>query len=680
MFVLKDITLEFGGRRLLDSVGWMVKPGDRVALIGGNGVGKSTLMKIIAGHLEPDAGEVNVPKGSTFGYLPQDGITYGGQSLIDEVRSVFSELLDMDEQLRELEEKLSQIEEADEEYETLLSRYGALQEHFRHQDGFRMDVEVGRVLEGLGFSKEDWQKPCEHFSGGWQMRIALAKLLLRQPSLLLLDEPTNHLDLEARNWMKDYLNDYPSAVVLVSHDRHFLDVVVRRCTELFAGKLTDYYGNFTNYEIKREQRFTVLRETKRRQDEEIAKIERFIERFRYKATKATQVQSRIKQLAKIERIEIPPSPPEVSFSFPEPPRSGRIVLELKGIHKAYGDNKVLRGIDWKLERGERVALLGINGAGKSTLMRIMADQDSFEGERVLGHLADIGFFAQDQRSVLDPKHNVLQSIESVAHVDVFPKLRTLLGSFLFRGDDVYKKVSVLSGGERSRLAMARMLLQPYNVLLLDEPTNHLDIHAQKVLLQALKKFSGTIVFVSHDRHFIEELATSVVEVDAGKAHHFLGSYEEYRHTKERMGEAVGDQDGVRWTTVHQDNRTHSAPTTSSPAHSKQSTKKQEGSDEREERRQSYSEKQAVQREFTRRRRQLEKKIETGEQTLEEQETRLAALEELMSAPSFYDNYEQATQSTQEYQTLKKQVEEGYVAWEVLQEELQTLLAEQKVEV
>ncbi|TNE44173.1 MAG: ABC transporter ATP-binding protein [Deltaproteobacteria bacterium] len=672
MFVLQDVSLQFGGRYLLDDVAWQVREADRVALIGGNGVGKSTLMKIIAGQLTPDAGNVSAPKGSTFGYLPQDGITFEGRSLMDEVRSVFAEILNTEKELRALEERLASVDESDPDYENLLKRYGSLQENFRARDGFRIDAEISRVLGGLGFSQQDHEKACEKFSGGWQMRIALAKLLLRRPSLLLLDEPTNHLDLEARDWMKEYLSDYPSAIVLVSHDRFFLDEVVKRCTELFGGKLTDYHGNFSFYEKERDRRYEVLLEQKRRQDEEIEKIERFIERFRYKATKATQVQSRVKQLEKIERIVIPPPPPEVRFSFPDPPRSGKLVMELNEIHKSYGDNHVLRGVDFSLERGERIALVGVNGAGKSTLMRIMAEQEEFQGERTLGYKVDLGFFAQDQRSVLDPSHTVLQSIESVCPIDMVPRLRSLLGCFLFRGDDVYKKVAVLSGGERSRLALARMLLQPYNLLLLDEPTNHLDIVAQKVLLNALQSFAGTIVFVSHDRHFIEQLATSVVEVQDGVARRFSGTYQDYIYEKIKLGETVGEADGVRWTTVHETDEAIDQLPMPTNASTKEATP---ADNEREARRRSYAEQQQLQREFTKRKRYLEKQIGSLEAALEEQEEQVASYEEQMADPSFYDDFEKASEVTQTYQALKGKVEQDYASWESLQEDLLLLLEE-----
>jgi ATP-binding cassette subfamily F protein 3 len=610
---------------------------------------------------------------------------FEGKTLIDEVRSVFADLISIESELQDLEIRLAQTSACDPDYPAILARYGSLQEHFRQGNGFRIDSDIGQILCGLGFTTDDWLKPCEHFSGGWQMRIALAKLLLRRPSMLLLDEPTNHLDLQARDWMKEYLEDYPSAIVLVSHDRHFLDVVVKRCTELYNGQLTDYHGNFSYYEIERERRYAALEEAQRRQHEEIEKIERFIERFRYKASKASQVQSRVKQLEKIERVELPPPPPQVRFKFPEPPRSGRIVMELQGICKSYGDNHVLQSINWQIERGERIALIGVNGAGKSTLLRILAGTESYTGERILGYQVDIGFFAQDQRQILDPNHTVLQSLESISPYDMVPRLRTMLGSFLFRGDDVDKKVSILSGGERSRLAIAHILLQPHNLLLLDEPTNHLDINAQRVLLDALRSFSGTIIFVSHDRYFIEKLATSVVEVSQRHIEKYIGGYGDFLHTKQMLGLQHQADHGIQWTTAHREQTTprdKHIPTTSptstvSLTSAKLSSPTNDNIPNAQElRRKRYDEQQRVQREFSRRKRIIEKQIENLEISLEAQESHIAKLEIEMSKQGFYDNYESASAIAEDYRASKSQIETDYAQWELLQEELQSLLEEE----
>ena len=392
------------------------------------------------------------------------------------------------------------------------------------------------VLKGLGFSLADQQRKTEEFSGGWQMRIALAKLLLARPNLLLMDEPTNHLDLPARNWLEEYLADYPGSVVLVSHDRYFLDATVKRITEVGLKTLTDYHGNYSHYVTEHTARMERLREAHRRQSEEIEKAEVFINRFRYTATKAKQVQSRIKLLDKVERIEIPPERKKIRFKFPESPRPGRVVLELKGARKAYGDNVVLRHLDLMVERGDRIALVGPNGAGKSTLMRILAGVDRpDEGVRLLGHKVVPDYFAQDQAMVLNSARTVLEEMSSASSVSMAPMIRTILGGFLFEADDVYKKVAVLSGGERNRLALAKMLLTASNVLLLDEPTNHLDLDSKEVLLDALDAYGGTLVFVSHDRYFVDKLATKVIEVGDGEAPLYPGGYEDFVYWKKQRG-------------------------------------------------------------------------------------------------------------------------------------------------
>lgn len=670
MFVLKEIQLHLGGRILLDSIDWQVTQSDRVALIGGNGTGKSTLMRIIAGVQESDGGHVLAPKGSTFGYLPQDGLTFQARPLFEEARSVFEHVLSIEDELRDLERDLEEQEQGTELYNSILNRYDALMEQFQRWDGYRIDAEIGRVLEGLGFHRDDWTKPCDQFSGGWQMRIALGKLLLQRPSMLLLDEPTNHLDLEARDWLTQYLSDYPAAILLVSHDRFFLDAVVHRCSELFNGKLADYHGNFSYYEVERERRYAALEEAARRQQETIEKTERFIERFRYKNTKATQVQSRIKQLEKIERIVLPPKPSKVRFKFPEPPRSGRNVMELKGISKAYGDNQVLKDLDIVLERGEKTALVGVNGAGKSTLMRIIAGLEDFEGERTVGYQVDMGFFAQDQRSVLNPKHTLLQALEEVAPYDMMPRLRTILGSFLFVGDDVYKKISVLSGGERSRIALSRMLLQPYNFLLLDEPTNHLDIQAQEILLAALQDFQGTLLFVSHDRHFIDELATGVIEVKDQVAERFIGNYAEFQRAKALRGEEETQADGVQWTTQTKAGDTpHVRPSLSSSKTSKTADPS------RQKRQQQYQEQQQARRDFIKQERNYRKQIESLEAELEEKEQLVHELEQQMSVPGFYDQFDKASAVTEQYQNLNQEIEEGYEQWEDISTRLNAFLEE-----
>ncbi|HXY40624.1 MAG TPA: ABC-F family ATP-binding cassette domain-containing protein, partial [Vicinamibacteria bacterium] len=423
--------------------------------------------------------------------------------------------------------------------EKLLERYAEVTERFKQLGGYEIDARVAEVLKGLGVSPADRGRHTEEFSGGWQMRIALAKLLLARPNLLLMDEPTNHLDLPARNWLEEYLADYPGSVVLVSHDRYFLDATVKRITEVGLRTLTDYHGNYSYYLREHTARMERLREAHRRQSEEIERAEVFINRFRYQATKAKQVQSRIKMLDKVERIEIPPERKKIHFQFPEAKRPGRVVLELKTVRRVYGDNVVLRQLDLMVERGDRIALVGPNGAGKSTLMRILAGVDRpDDGLRLEGHNVVLDYFAQNQAEVLNPARQVVQEMSSASSLNMAPMIRTILGGFLFEGDDVFKKVAVLSGGERNRLALAKMLLTASNVLLLDEPTNHLDLDSKEILLEALEAYGGTLVFVSHDRYFVDKLATKVIEVGGGEAPLYPGGYEDFLYWKKQKEAGV----------------------------------------------------------------------------------------------------------------------------------------------
>ena len=441
----------------------------------------------------------------------------------------FAELLGQKAEMHALEARLGDDSVPEGEHEAMLVRYAELQERFRRDDGYSIDLRIATVLRGLGFSQDDLAKPTETFSGGWQMRIALAKLLLGRPGLLLLDEPTNHLDLDARNWLEEYLSTYPHAVILVSHDRYFLDAVVTRITDVNLRTLTDYVGNYSKYVEQRDAMLERLRQAKRDQDEEVARVKMFVDRFRYQATKAAQVQSRIKMLDKVVPIEVPPERKRVRFTFPTAPKSGRTVLELKGVRKAYGATRVFEGIDLLIERGDRVALIGPNGAGKSTLMRILSGVEAPDaGTRTEGHQVVMQYFAQDEATRLEPTLTVYETLEAGSPVQMVPAIRTILGGFLFGGDDIYKKAGVLSGGERTRLAVARMLLRPANTLLLDEPTNHLDMDSKDVLLDALEDFGGTLILVSHDRYFIDKLATKVIDVGGGAARVYPGGYEEYR--------------------------------------------------------------------------------------------------------------------------------------------------------
>jgi ATP-binding cassette subfamily F protein 3 len=541
MIHVEHLGKRYGDKVLFEDVSWHVKKRDRIGLSGPNGAGKTTLLRMLAGQEEPDAGEIRMATGTTIGYLPQDGIVHEGRTVHEEASEAFADLLALKEEQHRIEDQLAH-DGGGADHEKLLPRYAFVTERFRDGGGFEIEARIAEVLKGLGFSPKDQERKCEEFSGGWQMRIALAKLLLARPNLLLMDEPTNHLDLPARNWLEEYLSDYPGAVVLVSHDRFFLDATVKRVTEVGLRTLTDYHGNYSKYVVEHGAAMERLREAHRRQSEEIEKAEAFINRFRYQATKARQVQSRIKMLDKVERIEIPPERKKIRFSFPDAPKPGRVVLELRGVRRAFGDNLVLGSVDLMVERGDRIGLVGPNGAGKSTLMRILAGVDRpDQGQRLEGHRVLIDYFAQDQASVLNPVATVYEEMSSRSPNTMVPMIRTILGGFLFSGDDVGKKVAVLSGGERNRLALAKMLLNPSNVLLLDEPTNHLDLDSKEVLLDALSDYGGTLVFVSHDRYFVDRLASKVIEVGGGEALLYPGGYEDFLYWKKQREAGVAGE-------------------------------------------------------------------------------------------------------------------------------------------
>ncbi|HXZ81953.1 MAG TPA: ABC-F family ATP-binding cassette domain-containing protein [Terriglobales bacterium] len=536
MIQLSAAGKRFGPKLLFENLDWMITPRDRVGLVGANGSGKSTLLKILAGQESLDYGSMNSTKGITAGYLPQDGLTLSGKTVFAECMSVFADVRSMEEELESLTHQMAEFDHQSAEYEQVAERFHRVEHEFRTRDGYAIEAQVGTVLAGLGFHKDDWQRPVEEFSGGWQMRISLGKLLLEKPNLLLLDEPTNHLDLETRNWLEEYLADYPHAYVVISHDRYFLDVTVKKIIEIWNQGVHFYPGNYDQYLKQKHERQSQLEAAYKNQREKIEQLEAFINRFRYQATKAKQVQSRIKELEKIERIQVPPEEKTIHFSFPQPKPSGRAVAEFKGVAKSYGTKAVLRDVDFVIERGDRIALVGVNGAGKSTLIKLLAGIEPLTaGEYKVGHNVERDYFAQDQYKELQPERRVLDDLERVAPRATQTELRNLLGCFLFSGDDVFKPIGVLSGGERNRYALARMLMQPSNFLLLDEPTNHLDLRAKDVLLEALAKFSGTVVFVSHDRYFLDKLATRTFEVADGHANVYPGNYEDYRWRKEQQG-------------------------------------------------------------------------------------------------------------------------------------------------
>jgi ATP-binding cassette subfamily F protein 3 len=691
MIQLSGVSKAFGPRVLLDRVTWTVGKRDRVGLCGPNGAGKTTLLKMLAGLDEPDSGDIVRPADLSVGYLPQDGLTHEGRSLVDETRLAFKPLLDIRDEMHALEERLGDPDAGDEEHERMLVRYSELQELFRRSDGYAIDLKVTTVLRGLGFADADFEQRTETFSGGWQMRIALAKLLLQSPGLLLLDEPTNHLDIYARNWLEEFLASYPYSVILVSHDRFFLDAVVTRIADLSLRTITDYTGNYTQYLDEHTARIEQLRQRKRDQDEEVARMRMFIDRFRYKATKAAQVQSRLKMLEKIAPIDVPPERKRVHFKFPDCVKGGRTVLELKGARKAYGSKVVFRSLNLHIERGDRIALIGPNGAGKSTLMRLLSGvEEPDTGTRTVGHQVVMQYFAQDEATRLDPDRTVYETLADGSPMHMVPMIRSILGGFLFEGDDVYKKAAVLSGGERTRLAVARMLLRPSNTLLLDEPTNHLDLDSKDVLLDALEDFGGTLVLVSHDRYFIDKLATKIVEVGGGEGIPYPGGYEAFLWSKKQQEQA--------FVAAAASATAPAAPATTAPATTAPARLPRvaiprgvTGSDGNGSRpcaaasaerakspppltREEKKQLEAEQRRVRRAKDAVDARIAAIESKIADRERQMRELEAEMSAPGFYQDHQTSKPVIDRHQTLMWEIGDLMHQWEELSAEAETLSA------
>jgi ATP-binding cassette, subfamily F, member 3 len=646
MIAAVNIVLQYGERSLFKDASFHIGPHDRIGLVGSNGAGKSTLFKVLLGEVIPDQGQIAKAKYVSVGYLPQEAVTATGKTLFEEVASVFSDILDMQARIEQIQRDMAHLDQESDEFHESLELYGELQHRLELSDSFRMKAEIEKVLMGLGFAERDFSRETGEFSGGWQMRIALARLLLQQPSLLLLDEPTNHLDLDSLQWLEEYLAAYQGAVMIISHDRRFLDNMTRRTFELSKGTLSEYAGNWSAAMEERTMRLEQQRAALRNQQLQIKHTEQFIERFRYKATKARQVQSRIKQLEKIERIEIEDDEGMIHFSFPDAPSSGRVVMDLKGIRKRYGAVSVFEEIDFDIERGDRIAFVGPNGAGKSTLARIIAGVEPFDaGTRTVGHNVAISYFAQDQADALRPEYDVLQTVDEVATGEIRKRLRTLLGCFLFSGDDVYKMVRVLSGGEKSRLALARMLLQPSNLIIMDEPTNHLDVRSKTVLLEALDEYEGSVVIVSHDRDFLDPLVTKVIEFRQGGIKTTLGNVSDYLAARR-----------------HEEEETASAGATrlEGPVLSEKERKRLEA-----EARQERYEKTKP----------LRDKIVSVERSIEIHERWKREAENLMADPEFYKNGERVKNVSAEYKEIEKKLNEEYHIWNDVTKELDRIQTE-----
>lgn len=640
MLSLEHIALQFGSRVLLEDVSLLISPHDRIGLVGPNGAGKSTLLRIMTGTAAPDGGRVSKAAYVTVGYLPQDGISAAGRSLYKEVETAFEDVVTVQQELEEAQQALSRLDPQTPEYADTLEVFGELQHKLEDLDAFRMKSKIERVLMGLGFSVEDLERQTEEFSGGWQMRIALAKLLLKEPSLLLLDEPTNHLDIDSLQWLEEYLRSYNGAVILVSHDRAFLDSLTTKTLALSMGDIDEYAGNYSYYEKEKEVRKELLRNAYKNQQDRIKQTQEFIDRFRYKATKARQVQSRIKQLEKMDLIELDAGEEQIHFRFPQPPPSGRVVMELKNLSKRYGAKQVFKGLEYKIERGDRIAILGPNGAGKSTLSRILAGVEPFDGgERIVGYNAVLSYFAQHQAEELDLSKEALEIVDEVATGEIRKKLRNILGSFLFHGDDVFKKVSVLSGGEKSRLALAKMLLQPANFLIMDEPTNHLDMKSKGVLQEALKAYEGTYAIVSHDRHFLDPLVNKVLEVTHAGVKTYLGTVSDYlaKKKKERTGMVVP------------------VPSEREPAVNEKDRRRIEA-----ERRQQRSQHLKP----------LKKQLEGVEQEIERMEARKLELEMTLADPELYKRGDEAKKASIEHKEVITRLEQLYGEWSKVTDRIQ----------
>ena len=641
-----QVSLAFGDRDILKNVTINLQTGSKVALTGANGTGKSTLIKVLAGLIKPDSGNRAVQKETRIAYLPQSGLTHQGCTLKEEADKAFEFGYELQ---REIDEIGEQLQNGEGNTDSLVLLQSELIQKLEDSQWYRREAAAESVLLGLGFSRDDFSRRTEEFSGGWQMRIALAKALMQNPDILLLDEPTNYLDIEARNWLELFLQNFKGGFLLVSHDRYFLDVTINEVFELFNGELKRYPGNFSHYEKVREVELKTLIADYEQQQQEINKLEDFINRFGYKATKAAQAQEYQKKLDKMVRIEIPESLKKIHFTFPPAPHSGRLVLRLNGICKSYdGSKNVLNHLDLTLENSQRLVVAGRNGAGKSTLLRIIAGEDNdFSGEIIPGAGVKIGYFSQDNAETIKGKETILEYLESKSPLELIPKLRDMLGAFLFRGDDVYKPLDVLSGGEKSRIALLQLLLSPVNLLVLDEPTNHLDIHSKDVLLNALKDFGGTVIFVSHDRGFIEQLANVVLELKPGEYKYFPGDYVYYL---EQTGVLENGSSNYETAKASVSSDGINAKNENSCTAKEQNVSETKLSWEEQKKRDSE-------------RRKIEKKIQKLESDIELLENKKSELEEQLANPAVYSNGEKAKSVQRDIENLTQQIEQITLEWE-----------------
>ena len=639
MIDLTNISLQFGGKYLFKDVNLKINSGDKISLVGANGTGKSSLLKIIYGNLQPESGRIQRQKRTSIGYLPQENVTHSGSTLLEEAKSALSDIVYLQEKEKELTDKLSGSDLSPEDREDLVHQLGEVHLRLEELDSYSAESKVEKILSGLGFEEKDLNRLTDEFSGGWQMRIALAKILIQQNDLLLMDEPTNHLDLDSLEWLISFLKSYKGALLIVSHDKHFINQVTGKTLEIYMGRFNTYNGSYDDYLKYKDERDKLTENQFILQQKKIKETERFIERFRYKATKAKQVQSRIKQLEKMELIELPDSSDDIYIKFPEPPSSGKVNIELKNITKSYGDNIVLHNLDFTVNRGEKIAFVGPNGAGKTTLSKIIAgvlDIDS--GQRITGHNAIISYYAQDVADNLKPGLDIIETIEGIAEEKTVGQLRSLLGSFLFTGDDVFKKVGVLSGGEKSRVALAKILLTKSNFIILDEPTNHLDMSSKKVLQRALIDFKGSLILVSHDIDFLEPVVNKVVEIRKGEIKSFEGGIEYYLRKRGML--------------------TEEDKAAKESANNESASRKDQKRLEAEQRQKRYNATK-----------DLLKKIEVLEKRISELEEKEKSLEKELTLPETYSNPEKARTINMEFQNSKKELELVLAEWEETSNEL-----------
>jgi ATP-binding cassette subfamily F protein 3 len=667
MLQCSNIRLSLGDRALLDDLSVIINPGDRIGLVGPNGAGKSTLLKIIMGLQEVDGGQVSLSKSESLGYLPQDGVEPDfSLTVVEEVETIYQEIFDLERDVQALQKSLGELNPTDADYDQKLDQLGIMQNQLEQSGLYSLRSKVEKVLSGLGFSSVDFHRTTKEFSGGWLMRIALAKLLLQDPTYLLLDEPTNHLDIESLQWLEQFLSQYNGAVIVVSHDRSFLDGLTNRTLAIRQGNIHDYAGNYSIYERKWAEERELLVNAQKNQEKHIKETQEFIDRFRYKATKARQVQSRIKQLEKIDQITVEEELGSVSFRFPPPERTGQVVITLDQVTKRYGAHEIFNGIDLEIEREDKIAVVGPNGAGKSTLIRILCGLEPIQGgTKKLGHNVQHAYFAQHQADELDQKEDALGIMMSAGSGQKESTLRSLLGNFLFTGDDVFKKVKVLSGGEKSRLALAKMLLSPANFLIFDEPTNHLDMSSKAVLQHALQQYEGTCMIVSHDRSFLDPIVNKVLEIQPGKLRVFLGNVSYYLDKKKEEAALASLSEGGNNSKSTASAASKSSHPTQSPDPAQRFASKKDQKRWEAERRNALS----------KRIKPIKAKIDRVEADIEKAENRLAEIESMMAETNFYEDPIKVKEVSIEYEQCKKELTDQMYQWEEYQQRLEHIQQE-----